>query len=348
MDSIKALKSGVFKFNGHTIKIIVEDDSRPDFNPDVGKDARSEEIDFAFLFASPLINSEDQPMAPISYQVEYEVIKKHFEGRRLRKVLATRSNLNECANQKPKIIHFSGHGDKDLIFLEDENGRGDPLKAANLKNIIQSKRLAESLAFVFVAACHSERIGQIFSEAQIAHVICVEESEQIADEACCQFTNYFYNNCLSGKFTICESFIQARDNFPGLDKFTLLSHHDPNKCKDTLLDKLSTTPLRNEDQVISIDCNPEICGEHYFLRNKELHELISSINRNKISHKRIYRNEEINFVHTSDQFFQRKKYLPKWHNIYFSKRYKIILEKAEIKAEGIQYTIQRTKKNTQS
>ena len=52
---------------------------------------------------------------------------------------------------------------------------------------------------VFVAACDSKEIGQIFSKNDVSHVICVEKSRTVKDSAAIEFTKRFYYEIFTGK-----------------------------------------------------------------------------------------------------------------------------------------------------
>jgi hypothetical protein len=43
------------------------------------------------------------------------------------------------------------------------------------------KESVDSLKLVFVASCHSESAGKVFSEAGASHVICIRDEYQILD-----------------------------------------------------------------------------------------------------------------------------------------------------------------------
>ena len=84
----------------------------------------------------------------------------------------------------------------------------------------------------FISACQSADIGKIFLDSGLVPVvIAVDSNQEIMDEVCKLFSNYFYKNLISG-FGIQESFDNAKSSV-GLnnkDKFSICccSHdHDP-------------------------------------------------------------------------------------------------------------------------
>ena len=62
-----------------------------------------------------------------------------------------------------------------------------------------------------VATCHSEFVGKIFQQAGAKHVICINQSEEVDDEAVITFTETFYNMLLEHNMKICGAFLQAQN-----------------------------------------------------------------------------------------------------------------------------------------
>ena len=60
-------------------------------------------------------------------------------------------------------------------MLETNNQEVAFLTENRLKNVVSHAK--ESLKFVFLASCHSESFGRIFYNAEVPHVICIEESD---------------------------------------------------------------------------------------------------------------------------------------------------------------------------
>ena len=63
---------------------------------------------------------------------------------------------------------------------------------------------------VFLSACYSESSGADFLNAGVSHVICIEQTSQIADEACIVFSNAFYNAFFIERKSPCLSFHIAK------------------------------------------------------------------------------------------------------------------------------------------
>jgi hypothetical protein len=60
-------------------------------------------------------------------------------------------------------------------MLETHNQEVAFLTEEKLKKFVSCAR--ESLKFVFLASCHSESFGKIFKNAEVPHIICIEESD---------------------------------------------------------------------------------------------------------------------------------------------------------------------------
>lgn len=62
-----------------------------------------------------------------------------------------------------------------------------------------------------MASCHSEFVGTIFKEAGAKHVICINQANEVEDEAILNFTEAFYDAVFSNSMKICHAFRQARE-----------------------------------------------------------------------------------------------------------------------------------------
>jgi len=66
-----------------------------------------------------------------------------------------------------------------------------------MQNILSNIQKFE-IQMVFIAACHSKRIGQIFLDAGVPIVISVNQHSMIADDICIEFSKHFYQLLLDG------------------------------------------------------------------------------------------------------------------------------------------------------
>jgi CHAT domain-containing protein len=106
----------------------------------------------------------------------------------IRKDAANFEILKQILSKKPKIIHISCHGDYEesvkqfyLAFEEKDSGILDKFTEERLKNLIGENN---HVHLVFVSACHSEMIGEIFIRANIPVVVAVHSNTMILDEVC--------------------------------------------------------------------------------------------------------------------------------------------------------------------
>ena len=102
----------------------------------------------------------------------------------------------------PVGLHFSGHGIKSgqpnigddfyrfpnddrtlshCLLFEKDDGDSQYVTPRMLS-------LCKSLKFVFMATCHSEFAGEIFKEAGVEHVICINKNYEISDQAAIYFS----------------------------------------------------------------------------------------------------------------------------------------------------------------
>ena len=170
-------------------------------------------------------------MPPLNFQKEFLKIKDSMESAKVKLKLTKRQcttdTLNEILAKNPMGIHFSGHGllnnvtelgqelfkmyegQGNFLLLESEDGSGNLVSTQTLKEMIQKNYCSEALQLVVVATCHSEFVGEIFQEAGAKHVICIQQQNEVEDDAVITFTDSFYG-LLFNKKKICDAFSQAK------------------------------------------------------------------------------------------------------------------------------------------
>ena len=115
-------------------------------------------------------------------------------------------------------------------MFEKQSGEGELVSQKSLNKIV--KKAVASLELVFVAACDSEFIGNIFHKSGARHVICVKQGKHVLDEAAIFFTNRLYKK-LFNSCKICDAFIEAKEEveynfgFIESDLFTLMTQDGP-------------------------------------------------------------------------------------------------------------------------
>lgn len=79
-----------------------------------------------------------------------------------------------------------------------------------MKEILNKFTKNNHLKFVVIASCHSERLGDIFFQAGVEHVICVNKLKEIKDKAAIKFSRTFYSSVFGSENTICAAFYSAQ------------------------------------------------------------------------------------------------------------------------------------------
>lgn len=99
----------------------------------------------------------------------------------------------EILNNKPDIIHFSGHGSVGELFFEDRQGNSVTLSSERLGDIL---KVHGGIECVLLNACFSEGMAQ----ACLDHVSAVVgTTDTINDTAATNFTRGFYQSLAHGK-----------------------------------------------------------------------------------------------------------------------------------------------------
>jgi len=116
---------------------------------------------------------------------------------------ATSDRLVTAISKRCGVLHYSGHGHPNYLPFEN---KGDThwLQVGDIKEMLRSEDCAP-FRFVFVSACHSEKVGQTFSEAGVPHVVCCTQESELKDTAALAFTRQFYLSLAVGN-TVKESF----------------------------------------------------------------------------------------------------------------------------------------------
>lgn len=99
----------------------------------------------------------------------------------------------EIMNEKPQILHFSGHGDHGLILLEDTSGNTAEVSAKAIADLIELNR---SIDCVLLNACYSESVARLTAPHVKAVIGC---NASIDDNAAIAFTRAFYRALAHGE-----------------------------------------------------------------------------------------------------------------------------------------------------
>jgi hypothetical protein len=150
---------------------------------------------------------------PLETEQEFDgitmALKKTKKQFTVRREVATYDNLKSVMACHPKVIHISCHGDcfvdekvNSLVyFLAFEQSERfcvlDQLTEERLKELLGGDA-DHGVMLVFVSACHSEMIGQLFKRVGVPVVIAVNSHSQIADDVCRKFARHFYEHLITG------------------------------------------------------------------------------------------------------------------------------------------------------
>ena len=110
----------------------------------------------------------------------------------------------ELLNNNPAILHFSGHGDKNLLCFEDREGNPVIVEAAIIADIV---RVYGELECLVLNACYSETVAKACAHHVKAVIGC---DVSIDDDAAIAFTRGFYQSIAHGR-SVENSFEAAKN-----------------------------------------------------------------------------------------------------------------------------------------
>lgn len=134
----------------------------------------------------------------------------------------------------PQIVHFSGHGNRNGIIVEDANGDSDAIPNESLETIFQN--LSGSIQCVVLNSCYSEQQAKIISQ----YVPCVVGMQtRVEDDSAINFSKSFYQALVYG-LSIKKAFALAKGSVArtkkgkkqNMTQFVALKHRkdvDPSK-----------------------------------------------------------------------------------------------------------------------
>lgn len=99
----------------------------------------------------------------------------------------------ELLNNRPKILHFSGHGGPGILVFEKDDGTSEMLGAENLAEIL---RIYGKLDCLVLHACFSEDVARACAK----HVpVVIGSTDAIDDYTAPKFTYAFYQGLANGR-----------------------------------------------------------------------------------------------------------------------------------------------------
>ena len=105
----------------------------------------------------------------------------------------------------PHVLHFSGHGEEDVLYFEDSQGSAKAVKKQALARVLSYQK---ELQLVILNACFSLDQGRAFADA-VGLAIASEGS--ILDQDAIDFSLEFYTALGYGQRNYIEVF-QARES----------------------------------------------------------------------------------------------------------------------------------------
>lgn len=155
-----------------------------------------------------VLTSSPVNLNPLQVELECKEIKRSINYTRnldkyelIQEYATTIEDLEKLLREfQPNIIHFSGHGQKSGIYLEDSNQQSKIVDGASLLRLFNF--YSDTVECVILNSCYSEKQAQYISMA-IPFVIGTKS--EIKDEAAINFSKTFYSSLADGN-TYEESF----------------------------------------------------------------------------------------------------------------------------------------------
>jgi hypothetical protein len=195
-------------------------------------------LDFSFFYSNPLLkDTNDKQDVPLNDPIDFEseinclvdILKGSEKKITTRFDVATYENIALVLSRRPRILHISCHGAYEVVdgesrfflYFEDNKGKLEKFDTKKLKEVLTHTDKA-GLEVVFVSACYSEPIAEVFREAGVPAVICVHSATKILDQAAQEFAKNLYKNLIDG--------VSLKKAFE-LSKRLVLYRYDKNKHK---------------------------------------------------------------------------------------------------------------------
>lgn len=151
------------------------------------------------------------------------------------------------------------------------------------------------LQLVFVASCHSRRVGEIFVNAGVRFVVCVRREERVLDRASATFARAFYHALLTGhsirqSFDIAKARVASDAELPAEEsaKFLLLVHPSVREAElRTGSEDLALFADIEDGQWVDRTVRPQFRRlpsrvEHFVGRRDAMFELVTLLMRHRL------------------------------------------------------------------
>jgi len=96
--------------------------------------------------------------------------------------------------EKPTILHFSGHSSSNFIVVDDNAGNMERISIESLNFLIAS--IKENIRIIILNCCHSSQQAQLIS---VNNIYTIGMNGSIVDEAAIDFSKGFYQAISAGK-----------------------------------------------------------------------------------------------------------------------------------------------------
>ncbi|MER9709283.1 CHAT domain-containing protein [Mesorhizobium sp. M0174] len=150
-----------------------------------------------------ILSAAPKDANPLRLDEEARDLKEKLRAVENRKVVVTVANewavridqiQDALFNEKPQILHFSGHGETGVLYFEDRLGNAAPVDANAIADLVSLH--SDSIECVVLSACYSEDVAK----AVKAHVKCVIGCDgSINDDAAIAFSRAFYRALANGQ-----------------------------------------------------------------------------------------------------------------------------------------------------
>jgi hypothetical protein len=160
------------------------------------QEEKTEKSKILFLAANPTdqarvqtdkeYNAIRQRLGSSSQRDTYDVLMPEFA--------LSIENLVKAMNQKPSIVHFSGHGEKEGILITNAANESQPLPAPALLRLFKQHK--DSTKLVVLNACHSAEQAKTISGLGF---YVIGTNTAFSDEAAISFSTGLYIGLGEGK-----------------------------------------------------------------------------------------------------------------------------------------------------
>ena len=197
-------------------------------------------LDIAIVYSEPLVRKVGKTYEslgdPVDYEEECTKLLEILQAKK-KKIdlifeIASHDRLVSLMAKGPVILHIICHGEYNTereqfhLCFEADNGELYEFYSENLADILNKVEL--KIKLVFVNACHSEEVANIFYEAGVPCVIAIQSELKIADNVAQKFSNHFYDQIFDGK-SIKEAYELAKIASKSTDTQTCCCAHSHKK-----------------------------------------------------------------------------------------------------------------------